>query len=180
MGLPPKRYKMARAAPEDERRLKALNQWSEILRYDLQASKVGRQIEEEEGHEAEEEVVRLSLRDKRTATLVARAGPVLSYIRWGFDGVEWPPSERAAYEFLKATAGQGQAATRANSFMEAMRFIHHVLGFDVEEVISSRRLEGFAVDAMARLGMRKLSPLIHHGLVGAWETEVANGVLKDQ
>eukprot|EP00973_Karenia_brevis_P025535 3524537-Karenia_brevis.AAC.1 len=92
---PTKKYKMGPAVEEDALRKKALGIWSEILRYDLAVSKVGAQMMGEAEVEAEEEVLRLSLRDKRTATLVARAGPIQIYLRWGGGRVWSGPLQRS-------------------------------------------------------------------------------------
>ena len=107
----------------------------------------------------------------RTATSVARLTPINSYIRWsGPEGV-WPPTERSAYDFLTATAGAVCAASRANSFVEALRFMHYVLGFDLQGILESRRLSGFAVEQQARLGVRKLSPLFDKRVLERWEVD---------
>eukprot|EP00973_Karenia_brevis_P025536 3524537-Karenia_brevis.AAC.2 len=63
--------------------------------------------------------------------------------------------------------------------MEAMAFMHFILGYDLQEVNESRRLKGFAVEQMSRLGLRKLSPLVHSNLIGAWERDVAEDRLPD-
>eukprot|EP00973_Karenia_brevis_P036214 4993332-Karenia_brevis.AAC.1 len=84
----------------------------------------------------------------------------------------WPPEEEEVYKYLRDCAGPGSPPSRAPRFMEAIGFIHGVFGFNLQEVLGSKRLIGFASEQSARLGLRRSSPVIPFWVVRALEFKV--------
>ena len=119
-----------------------------------------------------------SLFDKATSTLAARPTPVSEYLSWQRDaGATWPPNESDAYEFLKSYATPYSPASRANAFLEALRFIRYTLGFRIGPAIESRRIAGYAAEQSQRLGTREQTPPFSLQIVSMTERDLCMGKL---
>ena len=167
-----KRPKITRETDVSNKRNSLLTSWERVMRWGLDASKVGRLMAREGSYEEELEVLRLALFEKSNSTLAGRLAPLLAYTKcWKTksENLEWPPDEASAYRFLKIHAGPTMPASRASQFMEALRFLHHVLGFDLQDALSSRRLTGYAEEQRRRLGGRAQAPALTLGAVRTLE-----------
>eukprot|EP00973_Karenia_brevis_P088170 12225924-Karenia_brevis.AAC.1 len=89
-----------------------------------------------------------------------RAAPVIAFLGWAGPG-NWPPTEPDAFKYLQMQAGSTSPASKAGTFVEALRFCEHVIGFSsLKEVNASLRIQGFAAEQLARLGQRKQAALL--------------------
>eukprot|EP00973_Karenia_brevis_P007921 1074518-Karenia_brevis.AAC.1 len=99
------------------------------------------------------DLVRWALSDKATSTLAVRVGPIINYLTWarairGHEGFNqyWPPGPAQVMAYLKERAGHEASPSKAASLMEALNFLHFVLGFNLTELVGSRILAGFAAE----------------------------------
>ena len=88
--------------------------------------------------ESAEQVAREALEPRATSTLAKRAGSILRFIGWAgvHDVVAFPVDAGVARRYLREAAEQ--AASRGESFLEAMAFLGHFFHVDVEEVLTPR------------------------------------------
>ena len=104
-----------------------------------------------------------ALRDKAAATLQKRANSLVLFVTWtsSVKREPFPFSEEAAYEYVCFLRAHDAPATRASSFLEAVAFASHVLGFEGgRDLALSRRLRGAALDLfMKKQLLRQRSPL---------------------
>ena len=75
--MPTKRRRVQAQPAEAERRKHVLLSWSRLLRVNLEASTVGRQLRDAENEDEEETTLRYSLFAKATNTLVTRLSPLV-------------------------------------------------------------------------------------------------------
>ena len=138
---------MVTAMPDKgEVRARLLKGWDAVIRLSPQSSSFGRRMLESDDEDDAAETLRLSMFSKANSTLSARLGPILSYIKWGGEEA-WPPSEKQAYAYMQALAMEEAPPTKANQFLEALRFSHFVVGFEcLREISKSSRLEGLAAE----------------------------------
>eukprot|EP00973_Karenia_brevis_P067609 9407095-Karenia_brevis.AAC.1 len=132
--------------------------------------------------EEPEQLVKWTLLDKATSTLAVRLSAVTSYLSWldGLsDGVKpitgWPPSAESSMKYIQARASAAASPSKAASFLEALRFLHHVLGFDTKAAAESRILAGMAAEQKVRLGVRKQSPFLTAAVVKRLEHRLCDG-----
>ena len=79
---PAKRRRVQAQPAEGERRKHVLLSWGRLLRVNLEASTVGRQLRDAENEDEEETTLRYSLFAKATNTLVTRLSPLVAYLEW--------------------------------------------------------------------------------------------------
>lgn len=179
---PAKKPRIGKAQGQDEKRRTLLAAWERVVRADLRATNVGRQMEAAGSLEEEKEILRLTLYQKSVSTLATRLTPMTAYMRYmrtpGL-GLVWPPTEGSAYAFLKVHAGPTMPASRANQFLEAIRFCHFTMGLKVDEVMTSKRLEGYAEEQRRRLGGRQQAPALSLLAVRALEQALELDELQD-
>ena len=164
---PNKRIKAYKEQDDNQRRRKLLGGWEQVVARAPSRSQTGMLMTRPE--EAPAEVVRLTLVDKATNTLAARLSAVTAYINWMPAESYWPPTERAAYEFIDQTANISAPATRATRFLEALGFMQGAFGFDFQDLLMSRRLSGFCAEQSDRLAPRRQSPTLPLWTVKALE-----------
>ena len=140
----------------------AVAKWILFLKSDLTASQVGIQIENDEA--AAEDIVLAVLGVKSPSTALKRANSVLSYHRWRatrFDNCPIPFVENCCWTYLKHLKDIEAPASRALSFVQAVRFCHfifQVLG--AHSVINSRRIVGLAdIQLSMKASTRQARPL---------------------
>ena len=79
--------------------------------------------------------------------------------------VNGPINEEVVYNYLVDMCHSGAPATRAQSFLEALRFAGGVIGQKVPADIFSGRVRGAAARAYSRLRARKPAELLPVGHV---------------
>ena len=130
-----------------ERTLKsAVDKWSMILHSNLEGSAVGRQILSDpfEAHQ----IIVAVLGTKSPNTALKRVNSVMSFHRWAsvndIDQII-PFDERTCWRYVQFLNEAQLSASRASSFVQAVRFAHFVFSVDgALESSSSRRICGLA------------------------------------
>eukprot|EP00973_Karenia_brevis_P073985 10282433-Karenia_brevis.AAC.1 len=79
---------------------------------------------------------------------------------------------RDSYKYLQDCAGPGFPASRAARFLETMGFLQGVFGFRMGEILFSKRINGFAKEQTARLGIRKQSATVPFWVTRALEYKI--------
>ena len=93
------------------------------------------------------ESVSASVGNRSPWTIAKRASSLSLFLRW-FHMSESPDAgcmeEGVIWSYVVHLRRSGAAASRGSGFLSALRFLHHVLGFGLEEVLRSRRVCGLA------------------------------------
>ena len=144
----------------DPDRNKAIALWGTIVSSCPDASVLGRQLSQ-----ASDEMCTQIMKDafgkKATATLRSRAGSILGYIRWGkatfLVFVALPLQESHCYEYVCFLRATNAPPSRAERFVQAVRFTHTILGIDGPLCAISARVSGATtVDVPRRALIKKL------------------------
>ena len=140
----------------------AIAKWILFLKSDLSASQVGLQIQSDE--EAAEDIVLAVLGVKSPSTSLKRANSVLSYHRWHstrFDTCPIPFVENCCWAYLRHLKEIEAPASRAVSFVQAVRFSHFIFQVaGAASVINSRRIIGLAdIQLSMKASTRQARPL---------------------
>ena len=152
----------------DPVRLRAVRRWLLLLSMAPEAFLVGRQLEAARVVGASVDEMENILVDvfapKATGTLDRRAGSLALFVAWCDEhdvGSPLPVRETLAYDYIKYLGQQGAPATRADSFLQALRFSEAVLGLSgVEEVVGSARIVGAAFNCFVKKRpLRQRAPL---------------------
>lgn len=152
---------------EDLLRQRALNRWRIIVEIDLTSTSFGRSlIEEFNSLEAEDRLV-LSFRDvfarKSTATLVKRSSSLLDFLKWATQHGMADPlllRESNIYQYMCHLRIEQSAATKAASFISALRFAQHTLGLSgVSDALSARVLGASSAMFTKKAPLRQSVPL---------------------
>ena len=164
----------------------AVAKWILFLKSDLSASQVGLQIESD--MDAAEDIVLAVLGVKSPGTALKRANSVLSYHRWHsttYDTCPIPFVESCCWAYIKYLKDTEAPASRATSFVQAVRFSHyifHVGGSDL--VINSRRIIGLAdIQLSMKVSTRQARPLSVaevsrlHQIAGSCDTPLIDRVV---
>lgn len=128
-----------------ERRGCVLRAWERILAAQPEASVLGAQLAAAQDDAEAEDTLRYAFHQKATATAEKRLGSIQLYRKWavaaGF-GEVLPTDEKAIYAYVRALEAERAPATRAQSFIEAVRFLSGVAGLSInlQEALSSRVL----------------------------------------
>ena len=143
-------------------REKALLAWEVLLARDAAASDLGTQLADAEDEKDAKDTLRYAFAQKATATISKRLGSVQLYARWSAAagvGFRLPLSEKEVYSYVRALEVEQAPATRAQSFVEAVRFLFGVAGLhiDLRSVLSARVL-GAAMAAADRKRVLVQSP----------------------
>lgn len=125
----------------------ALAKWKFLVLTDSRFSEVGRQL-----MDADEDQVELVLTSvmgvKSPNTVIKRAGALLMFYRWHAvhcDGNWLPFDESTVWRYIMHQATTAGAPSRSQSFVQALRFAHYVMGFDnALQCVNSRRIVGQA------------------------------------
>ena len=93
------------------------------------------------------ESVSASIGNRSPWTIAKRAGSFNLFLRWLH--MSGNPDagcleESVIWTYMVHLRRSGAAASRGSGFLSALRFLHHVLGFSLEEVLRSRRVCGLA------------------------------------
>ena len=135
----------------DAKRLAAIDKWVELLAIDLNCSAVGVRALEEHGDswilDCLKEIVDASFGVKSPGTLMKRHYSIKSFAEWCTTrNQDWLPlSEKNAWLYVRNLREVEAPATKAVSFIEACRFVHHVLGVHgAGEIECSLRVRGLA------------------------------------
>ena len=134
------------------RREHAIRQWWDLLRYDLKCSDPGRTAASEHG-QADVYRYGLEILDacfglKSPNTLLKRLYAVKLFNQWLMreHGVMWLPlKESLVWSYLRNMRDVKAPASRATSFLEAVRFCHYTMHTDgALDVMDSLRVKGLA------------------------------------
>eukprot|EP00435_Cladocopium_sp_Y103_P068717 s1151_g32.t1 len=134
------------------KRSHAVSQWWDMLKLDMRCSDPGRMAMKEKGmvevYRNGIEIVDASLGIKSPNTTMKRLYTVKTYNLWLIRnyGHHWLPiTERLVWLYFKAMKEEKSPATRATSFLEAVRFCHFVFRIDgCSSVLESLRVRGLA------------------------------------
>ena len=128
--------------------------WLEILELALTCSTVGQQVATEcergPGGPEAAELLRDVFASRSTRTLSTRACAILLYLKWVAKNAPtgsrpFPYQEALVYRYLRWMASSGAAPTRGSSFLKAVNFTVHVLGFHIQDgMMQSARIIGCA------------------------------------
>ena len=79
-------------------------------------------------------------------TIDKRANSLRAFHKWslGESQVSHLLCEAVAWLYLKSLKKDGAAASKGNDFMSSIRFLRHVLGYQLVSLLNSRRLSGLA------------------------------------
>ena len=136
----------------DAKRELAVRYWWDLLRLDMQCSDPGRIALQEKGladiYKNGIEILDASLGVKSPNTVMKRLYAVKTYntcVMRHF-GKSWlPVDERLVWDYFKSLRAEKAPATRATSFLEALRFCFFVFRVDgSEEALGSLRIRGLA------------------------------------
>lgn len=123
----------------------AIAKWRFIVLLDYQQSEVGRQI----ATQADEELILQSVIGvKSVNTVLKRANSILMHFRWHAahgQGFFIPFNEQDVWHYVLSQNHEKNSATRSQSFLQALRFSHFVMGIEgALECAQSRRVTGQA------------------------------------
>lgn len=146
-------YKEDRA----KKRTAAVREWWKLISTELDASCIGRKVlEEAPGDHYDSygvEVVDACFGLKSPGTLQKRLYALRSFSEWCSDhlGVPWLPlTESHAWQYIRHLKSIGAPATKAATFMEAVRFGWYIVGLDGgDEVQASLRSRGLSAQLFA-------------------------------
>ena len=141
----------------DAKRELAVRYWWDLLRLDMQCSDPGRIALREKGladiYKNGIEILDASLGVKSPNTVMKRFYAVKTYNTWVMRqfGKSWlPVDERVVWDYFKNLKAEKAPATRATSFLEALRFCFFVFRVDgCEEALGSLRVRGLAAQLFA-------------------------------
>ena len=136
----------------ESRRDAAVDKWVGILKDDYEHSLPGRQALNESLPSKREtylkSVVNATFLLKSPGTLLKRYYAIRAFVFWMHDrhSRPWLPMlEIDAWSYVRSLAKDGAAATKGNSFLEAARFCHFVLGITgADNVVASLRVKGLS------------------------------------
>eukprot|EP00973_Karenia_brevis_P045688 6327446-Karenia_brevis.AAC.1 len=149
--------KVAAAQDEELKRDKLIDSWVMVAGKQLGASRIGRMVEKDVTGPGLAETVRPCFELKATATLATRLSSILGDLRWAKED-QWPPTEASVFAYLVECAGAETPASRAQRLVETMGFMQGTLGFEMREILESKRISGFAAKQARRLGVRSKVP----------------------
>ncbi len=135
-----------------KKRIEVVGQWWSLISQELLASNVGRQVADEISQDRYDEYGKELLDAcfglKSPDTLRKRFLSMKAYSDWCSVELQqgWLPlRETQAWHYIKHLKDTGAPATRATSFMEAVRFCWYVIGIDGgDEIQSSLRAKGLS------------------------------------
>ena len=140
-------------------RCRVIALWATIVASAPEASQLGRQLT------APEELATQIMKDvfgkKATSTSRSRAGSILGYVRWGKATIlvfaPFPFREIHCYEFVCFLRAIKSPPSRAERFVQAVRFTHTLLGVDGPlDAISARVSGATVVDIPKKALIKKL------------------------
>ena len=140
------------AEERSSRRDHAIRQWWDLLRYDLKCSDPGRTATAEHGlldvYKYGIEILDACFGLKSPNTLLKRLYAVKLFNQWLVreHGIFWLPlKESMVWAYLRNMREMKAPASRATSFLEAVRFCHFTMHTDgAAEVMDSLRVKGLA------------------------------------
>ena len=164
--LPQGKRSAGRTWQEDEgaRRGKVLRFWREAVSMRPLFSALGRQIAAAQTQAEEEASIEDAFRGKATATLERRAVSLKLFLRWAAVAVpskQVPLEEGTLYRYARALAEEGAPPTRAQSMLEAARFVVGTWGCDVrlEDLVSARLLGATQASSDRKRLLKQRPPL---------------------
>ena len=142
-------------------------------------SRLGEQLRAASSEAERIETFRHVFRGKAPATLAKRWGSLKLFARWHRAAKPGYPvgiSEDVAYSYARALISEGAPPTRLQSFVEALRFVHVLLGLPGSSgCLVSPRLEGAAIDSMERKRVRRQRAPLPVRVVAELEAYVSGG-----
>ena len=141
----------------DARRTLAINGWVELLMLNLNASSAGVASMNECGKMGVQsymgEMLDACFGIKSPNTLLKRFHSIKMFNHWIYhESAEFwlPLSEQKVWKYLLHLKKSNGAPTRATSFLEAVRFVHFILGVEgALDTLSSARVKGLAAQLFA-------------------------------
>ena len=143
---------MDHKAERAKKRIAVVSQWWGLVSQDLTASMIGRKVVDESCHELYDDYGRELLDAcfglKSPDTLRKRFLSMKAFFDWCATESEQPAlplREAQAWQYIRHLKAVGAPATKATSFMEAVRFCWYIVGMDGgDEIQSSLRAKGLA------------------------------------
>jgi hypothetical protein len=136
----------------DEELEGALGMWRDIVSDFGEDSKLFQQIAEASSPEEAANSFDSAFFGKPASTLLKRACSLRLYTKWARarGRKPWPVTETAGFAYADSLRSEGAAATRLQSWREALGFAKAYAGLrGVEEVLDSRRISGSALRCYA-------------------------------
>jgi len=149
---------------DKQRRQRALSSWEALLVQDPGGSTLGRQLANAEDERESSDTLRFAFMDKATATIEKRLGSLLLYGRWARAAGQqapFPQDEAWTYRYVRTLEAERAPATRAQSFVEAVRFLSFVAETRVgaKALLSSRVLGATMASADRKRELKQSSPI---------------------
>eukprot|EP00435_Cladocopium_sp_Y103_P014918 s3673_g3.t1 len=117
------------------------------------ASEAGKQLALEHDETGQQTLLLSIIGTRSPGTIIKRMNALLHFYRWftvTFEGQCLPLQKAHVWEYIRHLQTSGAAPTKAMSFVQALRFAHHVLQVHgAEQCVQSRRLQGSAELQMA-------------------------------
>ena len=162
---------------DERRRAAALQGWAEVLALDPGASALGRQLADAKDEHEAADTLKFAFASKATSTLEGRLSGMTLFCRWARGtgaSCTLPVSEEAIFGYVRALEAERAPATRAQSFLEAVRFAHFAAGLQVNlaEAISGR-VSGAALASADRKRILVKSDPLPAAVVALMEHRVA-------
>ena len=137
---------------DDAARWESLRRMKVLVMSDISSTKLGRMLMTQAGQLNQESVLVSSFNDvfasKSTNTMIKRTASMWNFAKWVLDegmGSPLAPSEFTVYRYLLYLRQNG-SPTSGRSFVEAMTFFHHTVGFATQslDLLLSSRVRGAA------------------------------------
>ena len=135
-----------------------------LLEIGLEFSGVGRQLESKATEHGRSDVLLEILRTCSPGTVIKRVNALLHFYRWFCTQSELeflPLGEEVAWEYIQHLRMSNAAPTKATSFVQSLRFGHHILQIDgAEACINSGKIIGSAgLQVAMKLAAKQTRPL---------------------
>ena len=176
------------AMTDDQLEVNAMRKLREIVLFRPQDSRLGNALMDIAGKLVPEDVIRTSFMDsvagKAPGTVAKRVADYHRYARWAVDNGKCGPmqiSEPILYQYAQHLKSTGAAATSLQSFLKAIGFFEHLIGFvgsDVAFAVSGR-VAGVSKTMLATKRELRQAPPITADDVYKLEKHVCNCSDKD-
>ena len=163
------RLKGTQPVDQDNSRAIAISRWRWLLEVAGPASRLHRQTLGQDD-EARSQALVDACYSKSVSTLRKRACSLAMYVEWAGAQRAFPFTEERVYQYVTHLKQEGAPATRATSFLEAVRFTVSILGVEADPGATySARVNGAVLASYDRKRATKQAPPFETGLVRALE-----------
>ena len=144
----------------DEARQAVVLAWLRLIRGRELLSRVGKQIRDLPEEDQKVQVLLDTFADKATNTLRMRSLDFTKFVAWLTEGGTDKEiiHEATVYQYVCSLRANSRARTAPSRFCQSLSFVHHVLGWEVEEgALQSRRISGVATECISSMAQVRRS-----------------------